>query len=212
MATHKEFSKRLNEVLDENGFKPRLKGRDSQLAKLMNMSKRGVGKWINGESMPHPKSLETLAKELGVSPQWLKDGQGEEVKKLPKSVVVEVPLLKITDLTHSQPDPIDMIPCYLPPIRGNQCLFAFKMQGNAMKPRFPDGAILVCVKTIKVEDGEFIVAKHPDYQDPIVRQLIIDASQGRVLKPLNSDFDELGVSAPTRIIGVIRQSMLTYGE
>ena len=54
-----EFSKRLNELLDEQHFRPKYKGRQEALAKLFDVSQIGARKWLEGEAIPkHEKIIE----------------------------------------------------------------------------------------------------------------------------------------------------------
>lgn len=52
-----EFSKRLNELLDEQHFRPKYKGRQEALAKLFDVSQIGARKWLEGRPYQSMKKL-----------------------------------------------------------------------------------------------------------------------------------------------------------
>lgn len=75
--TRRDFSKRLNQALDNIGYPPKGSGRQVQLAKDFSVSQKGARKWLEGESMPSMTRLSELASRLGVSTEWLMSGRGE---------------------------------------------------------------------------------------------------------------------------------------
>lgn len=74
-----EFSKRLNEALDDNRAPVAGKGRQIYLKGLVKLSQEAVRKWLQGESMPTVPNTALLAKKLNVSFEWLATGRGAKV-------------------------------------------------------------------------------------------------------------------------------------
>ena len=76
------FSQRLNRVLDDAGFPPKGKGRQTELARLVSqltgekISQKGVRRWLEVETHPRPSKARALCKEFGVSYDWLMTGRG----------------------------------------------------------------------------------------------------------------------------------------
>lgn len=74
MIDHKvEFSKRLNQALDEKGIPER--GRTTLLSKQFSVTPKAANKWLNGESMPETEKLINIALWLGKSIEWLLTGK-----------------------------------------------------------------------------------------------------------------------------------------
>lgn len=69
-----EFSKRLNHACTQAGIRSRGRAVDiqSELKKFgIEASTTGIGKWLNGDSIPELDKLQVLAKLLNVRPAWL---------------------------------------------------------------------------------------------------------------------------------------------
>lgn len=77
MASEKEkFAARLNQVLDEAGFPGIGQGRQSAVAKLVDVSPQQAGRWLKGEDFPKTSTLVKLAQHLNVRSNWLLSGAG----------------------------------------------------------------------------------------------------------------------------------------
>jgi hypothetical protein len=79
MTSEKQkFAHRLNEALDEAGL-PRIgQGRQSGLAKMIDVGPQLAGKWLKGEDYPKTSQLVKIAKQLGVRSNWLLTGSGDK--------------------------------------------------------------------------------------------------------------------------------------
>lgn len=79
MTSEKQkFANRLNEALDEAGL-PRIgQGRQSSLAKIINIAPQQAGKWLKGEDFPKTSQLVKVARFLGVRSNWLLTGTGDK--------------------------------------------------------------------------------------------------------------------------------------
>lgn len=77
MPTEKEkFAFRLNEALDDSGFPQLGHGRQSELAKVLDVTPQQAGKWLKGQDFPRTSKLVQLAKQVGVRSNWLLSGVG----------------------------------------------------------------------------------------------------------------------------------------
>jgi transcriptional regulator with XRE-family HTH domain len=65
----KGFGSRLHQFLDE------MKVSQRQVSKWAGVTEASVSRWLDG-SIPYPENLKSLAKESGVSFEWLAYGQG----------------------------------------------------------------------------------------------------------------------------------------
>lgn len=79
MSSEKEkFAQRLNQALDDVGLARMGHGRQTTLAKEMNLPSQVVGKWLKGEDYPKTSQLVKLAQYTGVRSNWLLAGVGEK--------------------------------------------------------------------------------------------------------------------------------------
>jgi transcriptional regulator with XRE-family HTH domain len=76
-SEREKFAQRLNESLDDAGLPKIGQGRQSALAKLLDVTPQQAGKWIKGEDFPQTSKLVKLAQFLGVRSNWLLSGAGE---------------------------------------------------------------------------------------------------------------------------------------
>lgn len=70
------FVKRLKEALAKAGIAEW--GAGARLAKVTGTTPKAASKWLNGESMPGRSNMAAIAKDLGVSTQWLQFGGNDQ--------------------------------------------------------------------------------------------------------------------------------------
>lgn len=160
------FADRLNLALDHAGFPPKNRGRIQRLADMMELSHRGASKWINGQSAPPVKKHPVLAEKLQVNLNWLSRGEGEMVDAIRINTLRNIPVF----LVYEEGSPLYYQPCHLPP-EGQ--FFGIQLETEAMSPRFPQSSIMIFEKTSCVKDGDYVWVQHPDYPEPLFRQLLI---------------------------------------
>ena len=73
----KEFVERINHCLDEAGAPLPMRERAILLSKILDISKQQAWLFLEGQQMPDRTSLEHLANEFEVTPQWL-GGEGHK--------------------------------------------------------------------------------------------------------------------------------------
>ncbi|WP_422460284.1 MULTISPECIES: helix-turn-helix domain-containing protein [unclassified Endozoicomonas] len=92
-----EFSRRLNEALDNIGFPAKGKGRQMELGKLFGISQHAARKWLEGEAIPHTKRLPDIADKLKVNAEWLLSGRdgGDELsnKEMAQELLKELKII-----------------------------------------------------------------------------------------------------------------------
>lgn len=71
-----DFSKRLNEVLDEKNFPAKHEGRQTKAALRFGVTQKAARKWLEGEGLPKTSRINAIARELGVRAAWLLSGDG----------------------------------------------------------------------------------------------------------------------------------------
>ncbi|MEN4981554.1 hypothetical protein [Acinetobacter modestus] len=68
-----DFAKRLHQGMDLIGYPVR--GRARILSREFNISDKGAGKWLNGETIPETSKIPHLANFLKVNAEWLLTGK-----------------------------------------------------------------------------------------------------------------------------------------
>ena len=75
-----EFSRRLNEALDESPLGVPIKGDGRQIfvSRLFEVDQKGARKWLEGEGFPKLERCIIISKKLNVSVEWLLTGRGNK--------------------------------------------------------------------------------------------------------------------------------------
>jgi len=68
------FSRRMHEICDD--MKLPAYGRQSEMAKLFNVSQKGARKWLEAESFPRWEHIIRITEWAGVTIEWLMSGRG----------------------------------------------------------------------------------------------------------------------------------------
>jgi hypothetical protein len=96
------FSARLNELCDEPqfGIPAAGKGRQVYLGKLFQVSQNAARKWLVGDGMPKPTTLERIARQFHVNTEWLRAGIG--AKRQEEGLIVTDPdLIRLVQIGQS---------------------------------------------------------------------------------------------------------------
>ncbi len=202
------FTQRLNEALDKAGFPPKNKGRIQLLADIMGLSHRGVGKWLDGETVPPAKKCPFLAEKLHINAEWLRTGKGNIIRESAHSdsspltfVLKEVPLYTINDLKNPYRTPVQMITCYT---LASDRAFALKLDSEAMSPRILSGSFIIVDIERKPKDGDFILAQIDRFPGPQLRQLLI-SNDVKYLIADNPKFERITLNVNDKILGTVIQ-------
>ncbi len=204
------FSQRLTKALDKEGFPPINRGRIQRLADMMDLSHRGAGKWLDGETTPPAKKCPLLADKLNINTEWLISGKGNMVReatspndRMSSIAVKDVPLYTIEEMTNPYRSPTQSITCYVATIGKT---FALKVDTEALSPRFPVGSIIILDAGKIAKDGDFVLAQTAHFPTPQFRQLFI-TKQGKSLEADNPKFDRTYMNTGDKILGVVVQAI-----
>lgn len=207
------FRQRLAQALDKAGFPPINRGRIQLLADMMELSHRGAGKWLDGETAPPAKKCPVLADKLQVNTEWLISGKGNMVReasspdeKISDASIKEVPLYTLDNLKNPYYTPSEAITCYVPSVGK---AYALKVDSEALSPRFPVDSIVI-LDTGKVpKDGDFVLVQTSRLPLPQLRQLFI-TKQGKSLEAINPKFERMYLNTSDKILGVVIQAISFY--
>mgnify|MGYP000010384301 FL=1 len=226
-----DFAKRLNEAMDLKGYPVR--GRARILSKEFEISDKGAGKWIKGEAMPETSKFPQLSKFLGVSAEWLLNGDGEPpTQTTPESSFGNVrpdtsPLRKIPVLDYVQAGLFhDVGYDGLNPKSETyttyqsakpECVFSLEVSGASMTPDFNPGDKLVVDASKPPYPGCYVIAQNGSHEATFKKYRAIGYDEhGREtfeLVPLNPDFSTMNsTQQEIRIIGVVVEHLRSFNK
>lgn len=180
------------EVLSKNIKKwMEIKGVDRMaVADATGISYTTISDWINGKNYPYIDKIEVLANFFGCTKadliEDIHDGRLDQMKK----DVVRVPLLgkvpagmpfeAIEDMytVDYEEIPSDWV-------KGNKQYFALRVQGDSMEPEYPDGSVVVFLKTEDCQSGQDCCVMVNG--DDATFKRVTKKEDGIVLTPLNLD-------------------------
>ena len=84
-------------------------------------------------------------------------------------------------------------------------LFAIKTESDAMLPYFDEKTTIIIDVLAKIENRKYVLAYIKSIDDVILRQIFIDGTT-KILKPINSIFEQTKLTPHDRIIGVVVQT------
>lgn len=91
--------------------------------------------------------------------------------------------------------------------------FALRVEGDSMEtahgPSFPHGSIIVLDPEYSATNNSFVVAKQNSSSQLVFKQLVIDGNR-RYLKPLNTRYPLVEITAHAIICGVVRLMMVEF--
>ncbi len=70
-----QFSKRLNSLLDRQGYPEKYAGRQTQLEKDFSVSQETARKWLEGLAMPRQEKIIEICARFGCREEWLNHGK-----------------------------------------------------------------------------------------------------------------------------------------
>lgn len=104
-----EFSARLNSVCDDMGIPPKGKARQTTLAKVFDLTQKGVRKWLEAEGYPSIAMGKRIAAWGHVNFEWLMTGHGARSAEamhplLARYATADAPTRTLIDLALARPD------------------------------------------------------------------------------------------------------------
>lgn len=194
----------------------------SDLAKMLRVSRVSVTKWETGVTKPDGENLHQLATTLQTTPEWILYGTGDS----PKDDTVVIPnLLAPTAIpiissvqagawteTHASARLSDVIGWCHTTVNVSDEAFALIVRGESMTnpngaPTIPEGSKVIvephygCIEDLY---GKIIVAILDGTSEATVKKLVWDGPN-RYLMPLNPSFKPIEINGNCRIIGKVVQ-------
>ncbi len=209
MDNNKDFVERLNFALNLRNYPAHGRGRINYLQEIFNISRAGANKWLHGKSLPHPQKREEIAEKLGINLVWLETGIGDPLKidstqYNANNYVFEAPLVSLADAYHLNECILNntSLEKIVVSSKFEKDVFAVKLVGNSMAPRFIEGSILIVDRSQNPRDGDFVLAHASIIPEAIFRQYIT-GSNGNYLVAFNDKFNPIKIDDSTQVIGKI---------
>lgn len=201
-----EFSKRLNDIILENGITP-----EQLNEKLGFKAKSTIYRYLKGEMCPKITTVKIISQMFNINPAWL---MGYDVPKnltyAKKSVRIPVlgsipagiPIELIEDIIDYEDISEEML-------KGGKQYFALKVKGNSMEPKYLDGDTLIILKSDDCESGQDAIVMVNGDDGTFKR--VFKTDNGITLQPLNNEYMPMFYSnedikkLPVRILGVVKE-------
>ena len=197
-----------------------LKLTKEELGAAIGRSGVSVGYWEEGRHAPTGQNLVNLARRLGVTPEFLLNGDNraqtknagyiaepaaEYNKKIP--VISWVAAGNWSEANEAEDHTItDWI---TPTQKIGRRAFALRVKGQSMfSPgamlSIPDGAIVTVDPDAEPQSGNIVIAKLVESNEATMKRLIIDRPNA-YLEPLNPKFDVIKIDKSCIIVGVVKK-------
>lgn len=208
---------KLRERLIEARQEARLS--QQQVADKAKMSQAAYQKLESGKSQ-RSKMLTSIAKVLGVSPEWLETGRGrkhsvntyeeENVTRHARKVrfVPEISWVVAgswADIAYVSED-LEEVPHWPCPVACSDITFALRVQGDSMSPAFPPGCLIFVDPEVMPISGKKVVAVLTDSEPhkTTFKQYVEDGGE-KLLKAMNPEWPEryVPINGNCRIVGTV---------
>lgn len=152
--------------------------------------------------------VEKYAKLLNISPAWLLSGDNAyhfvetqikySVLSLKEAIQYEKNIIESKQLTYNFE------------LTGHKSIFIIHQTGNSMTPVFNHNATLFIDPTLyPIKDNSFVLVKVPQYELPIIRQLI-QAKYKYFLTAINQEYPPIEENPNINIIGTVVYSISSH--
>lgn len=183
-----------------------------ELAKKAGVSPGTIGN-IEAGTRKNPRELLAIARAAGVRAEWLRDGKGPMVDDNNVSVGPDfygrVPLISWVQAgTWAEAidtfQPGDAEDWLLSPKKTGPRMFALRVKGISMEPKYRDGAIIYVDPDRSPDHLKNVIVRLEENNEVTFKQLVIEGDK-RFLRPLNPDWPEklIEINGHATICGVV---------
>jgi SOS-response transcriptional repressor LexA len=181
--------------------------RVAELARRVNLPQPTIHRIVAGTcEHPHLSSLQPIAEFFSITVEQLKGHQ--PIKKV--DGMVKIPLLNWDQVTGWPENKDNIGDCeqIITDASVSEGAYAVEVRDASMDPVFPKNTILIADPEKTPKDRSYVITKLANLDQPIFRQLIIDASD-HYLKSLSPDLDQykmIYLSGSDKILSTIVQA------
>jgi len=178
----------------------------NDVARALGVSRAAVGHYLHGRRRITSEQLENLSRALDVKVSWLYEGEQENVEEGPP---VGRPAPELDWVAAGRPESVqasglsDAIAYHPSPFPGRPNLFALRVKGASMEPRFKEGDLIYVDPYEEPMHGKFVVVVLDDRDEATFKQLFIEEGR-RYLRALNPNWPNqiVEIDGNARICGV----------
>ena len=190
------------------------------LAKAVGKSQSAIAAVESGRNK-ETSGLITIARVLGVRPEWLETGEGamhpveteapafdNNVNLSLKHALHKIPILSWVQAGNWREIELSPDLEYIEittPVRDG---YGLRVQGDSMMPEFVQGDIIVVSPHAQPENGSYVVVVQ-EGNKATFKKLVYDGAKP-YFKPLNPQYPMLEANEQTSIVGVVKQKIKTY--
>jgi len=199
MKGNAHFGQRLAKALLDKGYKSHRNSATgvevTPLARAVDVTPSMIIRYLSGQSKPREDTLEAMAKWLGVTVSWLRDG-------IEISQLIEIPLLSWEEARDWKPETkssnIHIMNLF---IAISPSTFALEIKNDSSRPAFPPGTYIIIDPEEKIVHRSLVIAVEKGSKEVIFRQFLVENNDS-YLKPLNAEFPAKLIDKSTKIKGV----------
>lgn len=162
------------------------------LARALGVGRAAVGHYLRGRRRITSSQSQQLCRTLNVSMSWLFEGREDDVEEGPE---VGRPVPELDWVSAGRPEAVqacgltDAIAYHPSPFPGRPHLFALRIRGASMEPRFKEGDLIYIDPDEPAAHGKFVVVTLEDRNEALFKQLLIEGGR-RYLRALNPSWPE----------------------
>lgn len=179
------------------------------LAERVGVKPPAVTQWETDKTKLSGENLLIVAKELGVSPDYIVHGGDMDQANVTTGPDIrgQYPLISWvaagawSDISEIHPAEATLYPC---PVKCSRQTFVLRVQGISMEPLFRDGDLIFVDPQAEWRHGAYVVARLDDHNEATFKQLIIEGGQ-KYLKPVNPNWPEqvIAINGNCTIVGPV---------
>lgn len=198
----------------------------SQLSRNTGLAVTTIKRLCTGDSNPTVNSLEpvaryfnvTIAQLLGIDPTLLNREKGVTIPNVNSwSLVPLITLEEALDWPASKAAVKARTQLEYIPIDADtdDTLYAIRLQGQVLEPRFKEGTNLVFTQQQKPSDGSIVLIQHKDKSLPQYKEAIFDGSD-MYIRSVNPDLPGNKITlfdqSTTKVLGVLCHARMDFVE
>lgn len=183
--------------------------KQKDLAQTLGVTRSAIGHYLHGRRPLSSSDAETICRTINCSMAWLFDGQSEPVESGP---AVGRPVPELDWVSAGRPEVVEnpsglevseAVDYHPSPFAGRPRLFALRIRGASMEPRFREGDLIYIDPDEEPTHGSFVVVTMDESNEALFKQLLMEG--GRMyIRALNPAWPEpiIEVDSNARITGV----------
>lgn len=204
---------RLLNAMKERGWS------EGELARRAGLKQPTVHRIISGQSKdPRYANVQSLAKALGVSPEWLRDGKGDastsklpEVEGAPEAkglapMISWVQAGNWADVGAVAMDPSETEYFPIPPNCGPRT-YVLRVRGESMIDEYQPGVLIYVDPDAELISGDDVIVQCESHggAEATFKRYVEEPGVGPMLKAMNSAWKEryMSLTSECRVVGVV---------